>query len=209
LVIKKKYIEETVNTEFLGLQIDNRLNWKNHVDQLVPKLSGACYAVRSVSHISSIETLRSLHFSHFHSVMKYGIIFWGNSHVYRKTFTLQKKIFRFVASVKTRNSCRSLFKRLEISSLPREYVCSLINFIVNNQGYFQSKSAVHRVNTRNRHHLYIPAANLSCFQKNACYWGSRISSSLPCSLKRLVNKKTRFKAALKGHLDTRSFYSVE
>jgi hypothetical protein len=41
-----KNIEETINTKFLGLQIDNHLTWKNHFDQMVPKLSGACYAVR-------------------------------------------------------------------------------------------------------------------------------------------------------------------
>jgi hypothetical protein len=37
-----KYIEEAVNTKFLGLQIDKHLSWENHTDQLVPKLSGAC-----------------------------------------------------------------------------------------------------------------------------------------------------------------------
>jgi hypothetical protein len=51
-----KYIEEAVHTKFLGLQIDSHLNLKTHIDQLVPKLSGACYAVRSLSHISNIDT---------------------------------------------------------------------------------------------------------------------------------------------------------
>jgi len=36
-----------VSTKFHGLQIDDHLNWKNHFDQMVPKLSGACYAVRA------------------------------------------------------------------------------------------------------------------------------------------------------------------
>jgi hypothetical protein len=58
-----KYIEEAVNTKFLGLQIDNHLNWRNHFDQLVPKLSAADYAVRSVFHISNIDTLQSIYFA--------------------------------------------------------------------------------------------------------------------------------------------------
>jgi hypothetical protein len=37
-----KYIEESVNTKFLGLIIHNHLKWKNHIDQLVPKISEAC-----------------------------------------------------------------------------------------------------------------------------------------------------------------------
>jgi len=41
---KEKYIEETVDTKFLGLQIDNHINWKNHIKETNLKLSGACYA---------------------------------------------------------------------------------------------------------------------------------------------------------------------
>jgi hypothetical protein len=76
---EEKYIEKSINTKFLGLQIDNHLNWKNHTALMIPKLSRACYAIRSMSHISSIDTLKSIYFAYFHSIMKYGIIFWGYS----------------------------------------------------------------------------------------------------------------------------------
>jgi hypothetical protein len=79
---KEKYIEEMVKTKFLGLYIDNHLNWKNHIDQMIPKLSGACYAVTSMFHISNITTLNSIYFACFHSIIKYGIIFWGNHQNY-------------------------------------------------------------------------------------------------------------------------------
>jgi len=54
---KEKNIEETVNTKFLGLQIDNHVNWKNHTEEMIPKLSAACYAIRSMVHISNMNTL--------------------------------------------------------------------------------------------------------------------------------------------------------
>lgn len=38
---KNIYIQEIVNTKFLHLQIDNHLNWKNHIEQMIPKLNGA------------------------------------------------------------------------------------------------------------------------------------------------------------------------
>jgi hypothetical protein len=60
-----KYMEESVHTKFLGLHIDNHLNWKNHIDQLILKLSGACYAVRSLLHISNTDTLKSIYFCLF------------------------------------------------------------------------------------------------------------------------------------------------
>jgi hypothetical protein len=60
-----KYIEEAVNRKLLGLQTDINLNWKNHTNQLVPKLSGACYAVRAMLHISNIDTLKAVYFAYF------------------------------------------------------------------------------------------------------------------------------------------------
>jgi hypothetical protein len=102
-----KYIEESVNTKFLGLQIDNHLNWKNHIDQLVPELSSACYAVRSMYHISNTDILKSIYFAYFHSLMKYGIIFWGNSTA-KSYLHCKRKLLRLMMGVKSHNSCRDL-----------------------------------------------------------------------------------------------------
>ena len=55
---KEKNIEETVNTKFLGVQINNHINWKNHTEEMIHKLSAACYAVRSMVHICNINTLK-------------------------------------------------------------------------------------------------------------------------------------------------------
>jgi IS1 family transposase len=165
---KDKYIEETLNSKFLGLHLDNHLNWKAHIDQMIPKLSGACYAVRSVLHISNINTLKSIYFTYFHFIVQYGIIFWGNSCNSRKIFTVQKKIIRILVGAHPRTPCRNLFKKLEILPVPCQYIFSLMNF-VNNQENFQTNSSVHSINTRIKHHLHRPVANLSCFQKRAFY----------------------------------------
>jgi hypothetical protein len=57
------YIEATVNREFLGLQIDNHINWKNCIKQRIPKLSEACYAVRLMFHIGHINTRKSISYT--------------------------------------------------------------------------------------------------------------------------------------------------
>jgi hypothetical protein len=36
---KEKYKEETVTTKFLGLRIYTDLNWKNHIEQMIPNWS--------------------------------------------------------------------------------------------------------------------------------------------------------------------------
>jgi IS1 family transposase len=169
----------------------------------------SCYAVRSVFHIGNITTLKSIYFTYFHSIIKYGIIFWVNSSNSGKIFTLQKKIIRIMVGAQSRTPCRSLFKKLEILPVPCQYIFSLLSFIVNNQEKFQTNSSVHNINTRNKHHLHRPNANLSCFQKSTLYDAIRIYNSLPCSLTSLKKEKAKLKEALKIYLNTHSFYSID
>jgi hypothetical protein len=148
-------------------------------------------------------------FAYFHSLMGYGIIFWGNSSDSKEVFTLQKKIIRIVAGKKPQNYCRNLFKRLQILTLKCEYIFSLLNFIISNQEHFHADSAVQRVNTRNKPHLHRPTANLTSFQIRTYYSGITIFNNQPSSLKSLANENRKFKEALKRYLNTRSFYSVD
>ena len=124
------YIEETVNTKFLGWQINNNINLKNHTEEIIAKLSTACYSIRSVVHINNINTLKSNYFVYSHSVIKYGIILSGNSFNNGKIFTLQKKIARLVVGVQPRTSCRNQFKQFLISNFRRvlNAVCFLLGY---------------------------------------------------------------------------------
>jgi hypothetical protein len=137
--------------------------------------------------MSLTQTLSNQFILPSHSVIKHGIIFLGNSSNSKKIFALQKKIVRLIAGVKPRISCKSLFKRLEIVTLPCEYICSLMNLIVNNHEHFQTNFTINSVNTRNKNQLHRSIANLSRFQKSTYYASIIIFNNLPSSLTSLVN----------------------
>jgi len=84
-------------------------------------------------HMSNINTLKSIY---FHSVIKYGIIFWGDLSNSGKIFTLQKKIVTIMAGAQRRPPCRSLMKQSEILPVPCQYILSFMSFIINNQKIF-------------------------------------------------------------------------
>ena len=69
-------VEESVNTELLCFQIDYHLNRKSHIDQMIHKLSAACYALWAIFYISNIGSPESIYFATFHSAVQHGII-WG------------------------------------------------------------------------------------------------------------------------------------
>jgi len=57
--------------------MDAFLSWKHRIEELKSKLTKACYAIRSVKPFMSLEEVRMTYFSYVHSVLSYGIIFWG------------------------------------------------------------------------------------------------------------------------------------
>jgi hypothetical protein len=112
-----KKISNSYHMKFLGINIVNTLSWKSHIDQLLPKLSSACYAIRAIKPHVNQETFLMVYYAYFHSVMNYGTIFWGNSSYSINIFRLQKKGIRIMTSTKNKSSCRQLFKTLRIFPL--------------------------------------------------------------------------------------------
>jgi len=47
---------------------------ENHIDQVMPKLNSACYAIKTVKAMMSQETLQIIYFFYVHSIMTYNIL---------------------------------------------------------------------------------------------------------------------------------------
>jgi hypothetical protein len=56
---------------------------------------------------------------------------------------------------------------------------------------------MHTINTRQNNNLYVPAANLTVYQKGVYYSGIKIFNHLPTTLKNLSHDKNKFQTALK------------
>jgi len=52
-----------------------RMEWNAHVELMIPKMSSACYVVKSVYSFSDMSALTIIYFFYFRSIMEYGIIF--------------------------------------------------------------------------------------------------------------------------------------
>jgi hypothetical protein len=127
-----RLIANTSYTNFLGITIENMLQWKRHMDQLFSKLRAACYAVRVLKRFMTQETLAVVYYAYFHLIMNNGIIFRGDSPYSINSFRLQKKAIRIIMSARIRYTCRNLFKALNIPPLQSQYIFLLLCFVVKN-----------------------------------------------------------------------------
>jgi hypothetical protein len=78
IAVNNKLVYSLNNIKFLGIFIND-------------KLSSACYTVRVMKQYMPLKTLIMIFYAYFHSLMNYGLIFWGNSPYSIHIFRLQKK----------------------------------------------------------------------------------------------------------------------
>jgi len=156
-----------------------------------------------------INTLKTVYYSYFNTIITYGLPFWGNSPHSTIIFKIQKRIIRIMIGCNNRVSCRNLFKRLEILPLTSQYILSLMLFVVNNKHFFIINSENHTKNTRQVNNLYHPITNLTVHQRGIHYMGIKIFNKLPPYIKDISNNIKKFENYLKQFLQKHSFYSLE
>lgn len=203
-------IEIVEDIKFLGLKLDNKLNWNAHSEYLIPKLHSALFTLRYMSNIVNLSVLKSIYFGYFHSLISYGVIFWGNSTDAERIFKLQKTAVRILARSKSRMSCKHLFKKFNILTLPGIYILSVLMFLNKNLTNFTSNQDIHFHNTRSKNNLHLPTNRLTMQQKGLHLSAIKIFNKLPHVLKSCFSKDAKiFKKTLKKYLLTNVIYSIK
>jgi hypothetical protein len=119
-------------------------------------------------------------------------------------FKIQKRILRVITNAGRRDSCRELYKNLQILTLPSQYIHSLLVFVGKNRS-FVPNSKVYDINTRQKHNLHLPATNLTLVQKGVFFSGIKIYNHLPLYIKMQFEDAKSFKSTLKTFLTPHAF----
>jgi hypothetical protein len=85
----------------------------------------------------------------------------------------------------------------------------ILLFVVQNNTLFFTNRENYNLDTRQRNNLHLPQANLTIYQKGACYSGIKIFNNLPLEIKNVAGNQKKFKIALKKIVYTCSFYTLE
>jgi hypothetical protein len=138
-----KQITTIPNTKFFGIHVDDKMSWRCHIDYIGSKLSKVCYIMRS----TNINTMKRCIILDS-TVIQYGLPFWVNSPQSIKIFRIQKSIIRIMMGQRRRDSCRNLFRGLEILPLASQYIFSLMLFVITNRKEFKVNTETYGIKTR-------------------------------------------------------------
>lgn len=198
-------IEAQNSTKYLGIIMDSKLTWKQHVDQLCKKLCSGIYVIRRVKQVSGLDTAKTAYYALVESHLRYGLVVWGSTtnNYLKRVLIHQKRAIRCLADLKYQESCRDAFKELKILTLTSLYIReAILHTITTNQ---TRNRDIHHHKTRNASSFAIPPHHLSLFEKKPSYKGALYFNNLP---EQLRNEPThRFKNQLTTWLQERPFYS--
>lgn len=201
-------IDIVKSTTFLGLILDEHCNWKEHIDHVCKKVNRFVYALNRIKRVTSINIALQSYHGYVASVLRYGIIIWGNSVDFERAFKAQKKCIRVLAGINNRESCKPFFIKFKILTLPCIYISELCLLVKQHPEYFKINDTNNKSTRDSRkNRLCIPPSNLTLFSKNAYSMAVRLFNKLPSNLKNVP--KIKFKNMLLHWLSERNFYSVK
>ena len=104
-------IERVYTTKFLGVQIDSKLTWKNHVDYISKKISKCAAIISKARKVLHKSTLINLYYTFAYPYFIYCNIIWGNTYAItnNKLMVIQKRLIRIVTSSPSRANTGPLF----------------------------------------------------------------------------------------------------
>jgi hypothetical protein len=166
--IANTLIEKKPFVKFLGIYIDEKLDWHEHIRYIKNKLNSSIYVMRKTKNILSPTHLLILYYSLIYPYLDYGITLWGSTHsTYVGTiYKLQKTTMRIIANVKYNDHSSPLFKNLNILKLEDIYKLKVANYMYafNKQilpsplmNIILFNSNMHEHNTRNKENPHINA----------------------------------------------------
>ena len=113
--IDGKKLTPCSSVKYLGIYIDQHLNWNVHLAELKPKLSRAVGMLSKLRYFVNKETLRMVYFGIFSSLLSYGAQIWGQHNaVSKKLQILQNRAARIMLFQPPRTSASPLLKHLNI-----------------------------------------------------------------------------------------------
>jgi hypothetical protein len=92
---------------------------------------------------SCFSTHMMIRYGIFHSLLLYGILFWGNPPNAKLIFKLQKRAIRAMMEIQKTTSCKQYFNYLHIFPLPCLYIYETLVYTKSNLNTLATNSEIH------------------------------------------------------------------
>ena len=201
-------LEQKEECKFLGVVVDDQLNWKAHIKHISNKISKTIAILRYLKYTFPKHILKTLYMTLIYPYLNYCNIIWGGAD---KTnidplLILQKKAIRIISRVAYLEHTDPLYTSLNLLKVPQLYDLNCLLFIYKCQfsgrlNEFKNKmirnSEYHNYNTRNQSDFRLPKTRLKKIRQSFLFVGIDLWNKLSQST--IIYKSSlKFKSNLRN-----------
>lgn len=199
-------VTECKEIKFLGFTLDQNCNWKGHTNNVRKRINSFVYALRRLKREANETTVLTAYHGYVGSILRYGLLLWGNSVLVRKVFIAQKKCIRAICGVGPTESCKPLFKKLKLLTLTSMYIYEVGIFVKKHLYLFTTMTEYNKFTPRDPTQLKLPTCKSTLHQQNCGVMAIRIYNRIPKKIRELP--LNYFKLKLKTWLIENNFYNI-
>ena len=191
--INGKKLTPCSSVKYLGIYIDEHLNWNTHLAELRPKLSRAVGMLSKLRYYVSAETLRMVYFGIFSSIFSYGSLIWGqHNSIAKKLQVFQNKALRIVHFQPPRTSASPLLKLSNILNF--KDIIILQNFLYAHDSLKENlptalRGKMNYVDHNHETRLLTGNAELAKPRSNTVIYGSKCIENRSIDVWNYINRK--------------------
>ena len=188
LQIDGEALAEVDKSKFLGVIIDNKLSWKDHISFVCRKVARGIGVIIKARKVLHSESMKCLYYSFIYPYMIYCNQVWGSA---CKTnieplLILQKRVMRIILGVHPRSPSEPLFitlKFLSFENIFRYLIGRLMYRIYHGElsvlhCLFTKNSDIHVHNTRQTCHYHMPLCRTNLGKCGLRYVGASVWNSI-------------------------------
>lgn len=206
--IGSEVINEVTNTKYLGLILDNTLNWKMHLEHIKTKIIPMIGQLYRCRNYLSNDVKHLIYNAYFLSIFRYLIVIWGSCGI--KTFeeaqTLQNKVIKILFSFDYRTHTNSVYEQTRISKLGEllelernKTIHAILNGKLKTNIQLTNVRNIHQYNIRNVNNIYLENVRTTIALKNPICKAIQSYNALPEHIQNETNKN-RFSKLVKNHI---------
>jgi hypothetical protein len=212
LNINKNNIKLVTKFKYLGVILDCKLTWRNHIDFLQTKVSHASGILFKTRHYMPMHVSKLIYNTLIESYLRYGVTTWGTAAPYltdRLRSTQNRSMRSLLFPQYITSPISDHYRYLKVLCLNDLYILELSKFMHSIYFGYNPRSfdghieiSNHRYATRLRQnaHFALSKPRTESGKKSVRYAGVKCWTNLPCDLKEIANKKV-FSSKLKQRLN--------
>lgn len=177
------------STKFLGIVIDEKLSWSQHIDLVINKIAKSAGLIGKLKHTLPRHALITLHNSLILPYINYCTMIWAANSLFRlkRIVVIQNRVIRIISGTDRFAHAPPLLKKYSILTVDDIYTLQVAQFMYKSinhllpvifDQYFTPNATVHLHYTRHSKDLHLFSVATKLRQSSIRFAGTKIWNSL-------------------------------